>query len=78
MNSVSPGPVETPVLKDFLKTLGARAEEDMRTMDRAGRPSDIARVVSFLLSDGSAWIRGTNISADGGMYSNVLCRSHGF
>lgn len=78
MNAVSPGPVETPILKDFLETLGARAEEDMRTMDRPGRPGDIAPVVTFLLSDGSAWIRGTNIPVDGGMYSNVLCQMHGY
>ncbi|HEX6019029.1 MAG TPA: coniferyl-alcohol dehydrogenase [Burkholderiaceae bacterium] len=78
MNAVSPGPVETPILKDFLETLGARAEEDMRTMDRAGRPGDIAPVVAFLLSDGSAWIRGTNVPVDGGMFSNVLCQRHGY
>jgi len=78
MNAVSPGPVDTPILKDFIETLGARAEEDMRTMDRPGRPGDIAPVVAFLLSDGSAWIRGTNIPVDGGMYSNVLCQMHGY
>ncbi len=77
MNAVSPGPVDTPILKDFIETLGARAEEDMRTMDRPGTPADIAPVVAFLLSDGSAWIRGTNIPTDGGMYSNVLCQIHG-
>ena len=77
MNAVSPGPVDTPILKDFLETLGARAEEDMRTMDRPGTPADIAPVVTFLLSDGSAWIRGTNIPVDGGMFSNVLCQIHG-
>jgi NAD(P)-dependent dehydrogenase (short-subunit alcohol dehydrogenase family) len=78
MNAVSPGPVETPILKDFLETLGARAEEDMRTMDRPGRPDDIAPVVAFLLSDDSGWIRGSNIPVDGGMYPNVLCQIHGF
>jgi len=77
MNAVSPGPVDTPILKDFIETLGARAEEDMRTMDRAGRPEDIAPVVAFLLSDGAAWIRGTNMPTDGGMFSDVLCRTHG-
>jgi NAD(P)-dependent dehydrogenase (short-subunit alcohol dehydrogenase family) len=76
MNAVSPGPVDTPILKDFIETLGARAEEDMRTMDRAGRPADIAPVVAFLLSDGAAWIRGTNVPTDGGMFSDVLCRTH--
>ena len=37
MNCVSPGPVETPILPDFLETLGERAEEDMRVMDRPGQ-----------------------------------------
>ncbi len=78
MNALSPGPVETPILKDFLDTLGERAEEDMRTMDRPGRPGDVAPVVAFLLSDASAWIRGTNIPVDGGMFSNVLCQRHGY
>ena len=77
MNAVSPGPVDTPILKDFIATLGARAEEDMKIMDRPGKPSDIAPVVAFLLSDGSAWIRGTNVPVDGGMYSNVLCGTNG-
>lgn len=78
MNAVSPGPVDTPILGDFIKTLGARAEEDMKTMDRPGRPTDIAPVIVFLLSDGSGWIRGANIAADGGMHSHVLAQVHGF
>lgn len=77
MNAVSPGPVETPILKDFVETLGARVEEDMRVMDRPGRPSDIAPVVCFLLCDGSAWMRGANIAVDGGMFAHVLCEQHG-
>jgi len=77
MNAVSPGPVDTPILKDFLQTLGARAEEDMKTMDRPGKPGDIAPVVCFLLSDGAAWIRGTNVPVDGGMFSNILCQMNG-
>lgn len=78
MNSVSPGPVDTPILPDFLATLGERAEEDMRVMDRPGTPADIAPVVAFLLSDGAGWIRGANIPADGGMSSHILCGMHGF
>ena len=77
MNAVSPGPVDTLILKDFVATLGARAEEDMRVMDRPGRPADIAPVVAFLLSDMSGWIRGTNIPVDGGMSSHLLCGMHG-
>jgi NAD(P)-dependent dehydrogenase (short-subunit alcohol dehydrogenase family) len=70
-NAVSPGPVDTPILRDFLETLGIRAEEDMRTMDRPGRPADIAPVVAFLLSDDSTWILGANIPVDGGMSAHI-------
>ena len=77
MNAVSPGPVDTPILGDFLRTLGARAEEDRKVMDRPGTPEDIAPVIAFLLSDMTSWIRGTNIPADGGMSSNLLCGMHG-
>lgn len=76
MNAISPGPVDTPILKDFIETLGERAEEDMRVMDRPGRAEDIAPVVAFLLSDMTFWIRGTNIPVDGGMSSNILCGMH--
>ena len=77
MNSVSPGPVDTPILGDFLQTLGARAEEDRRVMDRPGTPEDIAPIIMFLLSDMTSWLRGTNIHSDGGMASNLLCNMHG-
>jgi NAD(P)-dependent dehydrogenase (short-subunit alcohol dehydrogenase family) len=77
MNCVSPGPVETPILPDFLETLGERAEEDAKIMDRPGRPEDIAPVIAFMCSDGSGWIRGANIPCDGGMYQHVLCNMHG-
>lgn len=76
MNCVSPGPVETPILKDFLETLGERAEEDMRIMDRPGHPTDVAPVVAFMLSDGSKWMRGANIPVDGGMNQHVLTQMH--
>lgn len=76
MNSVSPGPVDTPILKDFVETLGERAEEDMRVMDRPGRPDDISPVVAFLLSDMSTWLRGVNVPADGGMSSHLFTKIH--
>lgn len=77
MNAVSPGPVETPILKDFLETLGERAEEDMKIMDRPGTPTDIAPVVVFLLGQGSTWLRGTNIATDGGMRAHIQASSNG-
>ncbi len=77
MNAVSPGPVDTPILGDFLETLGERAKEDMKIMDRPGTPQDIAPVVVFLLSDGSVWLRGTNIATDGGMRAHIDAASNG-
>lgn len=77
VNAVSPGPVDTPILGDFLETLGERAAEDARIMDRPGRPTDIAPVVAFLLSDGSGWLRGVNIATDGGMRAHIEATSHG-
>ncbi|MDH5353200.1 MAG: coniferyl-alcohol dehydrogenase [Gammaproteobacteria bacterium] len=78
MNAISPGPVDTPILKDFIETLGERAEEDMRVMDRPGTAQDIAPVVAFVLSDMTSWLRGSNIPLDGGMSSHIFSQKHGF
>jgi NAD(P)-dependent dehydrogenase (short-subunit alcohol dehydrogenase family) len=77
MNAVSPGPVDTPILDDFLSTLGERADEALRVMDRHGRPEDIAPVIAFLLDDEAAWFRGANLTPDGGMSSHYLMRATG-
>lgn len=70
INCISPGPVETPALPDFIETLG-RAKRMMELMDRSGQPEEIAPVVAFLLSDDSDWIRGSNVAVDGGMTSHL-------
>lgn len=72
MNAVSPGAVDTPILEDFLSSLGARAEEDRKRMDRPAMPEDIAPVVAFLMTDGAAWFQGANLTLDGGMSSHML------
>ena len=77
MNCVSPGPVETPILGDFLETLGDRAQESVRNMDRFGRPEDVAPVVAFLLSDDARWFRGANLTPDGGMGAHLALKRHG-
>lgn len=77
MNAISPGPVDTPILKDFVATLGERVEEDMRVMDRPGTAADIAPVVVFLLSDASTWLRGVNLPVDGGMRAHIDATGNG-
>ena len=64
-------------VKDFLETLGERAEEDMKIMDRPGHPTDIAPVAAFMCSDASLWIRGANIPCDGGMFAHVMTSMNG-
>lgn len=76
MNAVSPGPVDTPILPDFIATL-RRAASVMEVMDRPALPSDIAPVILFLLSDDAGWIRGCNIAVDGGLTSHLLVEQHG-
>lgn len=76
MNCVSPGPIETPILDDFLETLGDRAQESVRNMERFGRPSDVAPVVAFLLSDEARWFRGANLTPDGGMGAHLALKRH--
>lgn len=76
MNAVSPGPVETPILPDFVTTL-ERAPAVMQLMDRPARPEEIAPLIAFLLADESAWLRGCNLPIDGGLTSHLLTEAHG-
>jgi NAD(P)-dependent dehydrogenase (short-subunit alcohol dehydrogenase family) len=66
--SVSPGAVETPILKDFYATMGAEVLDRLKDQSggRNGNPKDIARVIVFALSDEAAWVNGTDIGVDGG------------
>ena len=76
MNCVSPGPVDTPILADFMASLGERAEKD-KVVDRPGRPEDIAPLIVFMCSSGSNWIRGANIPVDGGLFAHSASEKHG-
>jgi NAD(P)-dependent dehydrogenase (short-subunit alcohol dehydrogenase family) len=68
VNAVSPGPVETPILKDFYSTIGeARMEASRQIVGRHGNPDEIADVIAFLLSTEARWVNGIEIKADGGM-----------
>ena len=71
VNSVCPGDIDTPLLRDEAAQLGADEETFMkeaadRPLNRVGVPRDVAKTVLFLASDLSAWITGTSILVDGG------------
>ncbi len=67
MNSVSPAAVSTGILKDFAAAFGERMERNVARAGRAGTPEEVADVITFLVSPGSAWIKGQDLVIDGGM-----------
>jgi NAD(P)-dependent dehydrogenase (short-subunit alcohol dehydrogenase family) len=72
VNSMSPGPIETPALEKA----GLTAEQAEQAaaqfasqvpLGRRGKPEEIAAVVVFLASDESSYITGVDLAVDGGM-----------
>jgi 3-oxoacyl-[acyl-carrier protein] reductase len=64
-NAVNPGPVDTGWMSDEVREMLARRQPS----GRLGTPQDVARLVSFLLSDDGAWTTGQLIHTDGGFSS---------
>ncbi|MEK1893355.1 MAG: coniferyl-alcohol dehydrogenase [Rhizobium sp.] len=79
VNAVSPGPVETPILKQFRAVLGdERVDSDITRVGRAGTSTDIAPAILFLCSDGARWINGANLATDGGLEASINASVLGF
>ena len=70
VNTVVPGPVETPGLKGLVPSGQEQALLDAEAsnvpMGRVGRPGEVAAAVLFLASDESSFITGTELFVDGG------------
>ena len=64
VNAVSPGFIETEMIKDIPK----EKVLPMIPLQRFGTPAEVAAVVSFLCSDRSAYITGQVIAVNGGVY----------
>jgi NAD(P)-dependent dehydrogenase (short-subunit alcohol dehydrogenase family) len=72
VNSVSPGPIETPI---FSKTGMPAADMDHMAADfaekvalgRLGQPEEVANVALFLASDEASFVQGQEFAVDGGM-----------
>ena len=72
LNTVCPGPTDTPLLAQFLEAGedGAKilqALERAVPMKRIGRPEDVPGIVAFLASDDAEYITGQVISVSGGL-----------
>ena len=73
-NSISPGPVETPLLMEWL--LADEAAKQLRLArnpsGRFGKPEEIVNVGIYLASDESKWTNGSNFVIDGGISVNYF------
>jgi NAD(P)-dependent dehydrogenase (short-subunit alcohol dehydrogenase family) len=67
MNSVSPAAVSTGILEDFATAFGDRMATNVARVGRPGLPEEIADVIVFLASPDSRWIKGNDLTIDGGM-----------
>jgi NAD(P)-dependent dehydrogenase (short-subunit alcohol dehydrogenase family) len=67
-NSVSPGAVDTPMLREYerLHPGALRRLADTSYLGRIGTVADVSHLCRFLLSDASAYLNGTDIVVDGG------------
>jgi meso-butanediol dehydrogenase / (S,S)-butanediol dehydrogenase / diacetyl reductase len=75
VNAVSPGAVDTPLLRtarfagepnqdELIAEVGANLP-----LGRIGLPEDIAHAVLYLASDEASWVTGTNLVVDGGAHA---------
>ena len=72
-NSVSPGTIETPLLKDFTVAMGAENIEGAAAWaGRHARAEEVANALIFLASSEASWISGADIPVDGGLGSMVF------
>ncbi|OLO25809.1 SDR family oxidoreductase [Streptomyces sp. MNU77] len=66
-NAVCPGPVDTPMLAEAARKLGGDIVASPRTLPRAGRPTEIAELLLYLVSDAGAFVNGSSYAVDGGL-----------
>jgi 3-oxoacyl-[acyl-carrier protein] reductase len=66
VNTVAPGPVATELFFSGKTQEQVDHFAKLPPLERLGEPGDIARIVSFLVSEESGWINGQVLRANGG------------
>ena len=72
VNAIAPGAIDTDMLRGQLSDAEYRelieSRQRLSSLEHVGSPSDIANIVLFLASDGSKFITGQTLRADGGRH----------
>ena len=72
VNSVSPGPIETPQTATLHNQVVRDAIRAATPMARYGRPDEVADVITFLVSDDARFVTGHDLVVDGGLTSAAI------
>lgn len=78
-NTVSPGPIDTPLLRVAAEKFRGGANRDdvykewsqRVPIRRIGQPSEMAEVIAFLASERSSYVTGADFVADGGLLAHL-------
>ena len=78
-DTVSPGPIDTPLLRVAAEKFGGGASLDAVYAEwgqkvpvrRIGQASEMAEVIAFLASDRASYVTGADFVADGGLLAKL-------
>lgn len=66
-NAVSPGIIDTPLVRQLMEQQGARITE-ATPLKRIGLPAEVASAVAFLCSQSASFITGETLHVNGGLH----------
>ncbi len=66
VNTIAPGPIETPLFRSVVAPGAEQPMLDMMPVGRLGKPHEVAEMIAYLVSDKGAFITGSTVDVNGG------------